>query len=146
MPNVAAALGQGLFLLVPGTLGPGVAAVEALFALAGDVVEVDEALFDAATAVAGCMPGVIAYLVKAFAAAGVAHGLAVDVALQLAVSGMHGAAAIVAHEGDPAAVVAAAATPGGMTAAMVETLEERDVAQTVSDAVDAAVARARTLA
>ena len=146
MPNVAAALGQGLFLLVPGTLGNGVAEVAALFALAGDVVEVDEALFDAATAVAGCMPGVIAYLVRAFAAAGVAHGLAEDVALQLAISGVHGAAAIVAHEGDPAAVVAAAATPGGMTAAMVETLGERDVAQTVNDAVAAAVARARTLA
>ena len=80
MPNVAAALGQGLFLLVPGTLGPGVAAVGALFALAGDVVEVDEALFDAATSVAGCMPGVIAYLVEAFAAAGVARGLSEDVA------------------------------------------------------------------
>ncbi len=146
MPNVAAALGQGLFLLVPGTLGPGVAAVGALFALAGDVVEVDEALFDAATSVAGCMPGVIAYLVEAFAAAGVARGLSEDVALRLAVSGVHGAAAIVAREGEPAAVLAAAATPGGMTAAMVETLAAHDVALAVDDAVAAAIARARTLA
>jgi len=146
MPNVAAALGQGLFLLVPGTLGPGVAAVEALFALAGDVVEVDEALFDAATAVAGCMPGVIAYLVEAFAAAGVARGLPGNVALQLAVSGVHGAAAIVAREGEPAAVLAAAATPGGMTAAMVEALAAHDVALAVDAAVAAAVARAQMLA
>jgi pyrroline-5-carboxylate reductase len=146
MPNVAAALGQGLFMLVPGTLGPDVDEVAGLFALSGDVVEVDEALFDAATAVAGCMPGIIAYLVEAFAAAGVAHGLAEDVAVQLAISGVYGAAAIVAHEGDPAAVVAAAATPGGMTAAMVETLEEREVALTVNDAVAAAIARAKKLA
>lgn len=146
MPNVAAALGQGLFLLVPGTLGPGVTAVGALFALAGDVVEVDEALFDAATSVAGCMPGVIAYLVEAFAAAGVARGLSEDVALRLAVSGVHGAAAIVAREGDPAAVLAAAATPGGMTAAMVETLAAHDVALAVDDAVAAAIARAQMLA
>jgi pyrroline-5-carboxylate reductase len=146
MPNVAAALGQGLFMLVPGTLGEGVAQVEGLFALAGDVVEVEEALFDAATAVAGCMPGIIAHLVAAFAAAGVAHGLAEDVAVQLAISGVYGAAAIVAREGDPATVLAAAATPGGMTAAAVDMLEERGLALTVDHAVAAAVARAKELA
>ena len=146
MPNVAAALGQGLFMLVPGTLGRGVAQVEDLFALAGDVIEIEEALFDAATAVAGCTPGIIAYLVEAFAAAGVAHGLAEDVAVRLAVSGVHGAAAIVARAGDPAAVLAAAATPGGMTAAAVEKLEERELALTVNDAVAAAIARAKELA
>ena len=146
MPNVAAALGLGVFLLVPGTLGPAAVEVEKLFALAGDVVEVDETLFDAATAVAGCMPGMIAYLVEAFAAAGVAHGLAADVALRLAVAGVHGAAAIVAREGDPAAVVAAAATPGGMTAAAVEALEARELPLTVAGAVAAAIARASELA
>ena len=92
------------------------------------------------------MPGVIAYLVEAFAAAGVARGLSEDVARRLAVSGVHGAAAIVAREGEPAAVLAAAATPGGMTAAMVETLAAHDVALAVDDAVAAAIARAGTLA
>ena len=146
MPNVAAALGLGLFLFVPGTLGPGLNEVEDLFALAGDVVEVDEGLFDAATAVAGCMPGIIAYLVEAFATAGVAYGLAEHMAVRLAISGVQGAAAIVAREGDPAAVLAAAATPGGMTAAAVEKLEERELALTVELAVAAAIARATRLA
>ena len=146
MPNVAAALGLGVFLLVSGTLGPGAAAVEDLFALAGDVVAVDEALFDAATAVAGCMPGMIAFIVEAYAAAAVAHGLGEDVAMQLAVSGVHGAAAIVAREGDAAAVIAAAATPGGMTAAAVDTFEKRALALTVDHAVAAAIARAQELA
>lgn len=146
MPNVAAALGLGVFMVVPGTLGPRVVEVEDLFALAGDVVEVDEALFDVATAVAGCMPGIIASLVEAFAAAGVARGIAEEVAVRLAIAGVHGAAAIVAHQGDPAAVVAAAATPGGMTAAAVEKLKERDLTLTVDVAVAAAVARAKELA
>ena len=146
MPNVAAALGLGVFLFVPGTLGPRVVEVDDLFALAGEVVEVDEALFDAATAVAGCMPGIIAQLVEAFAAAGVAHGLAEDVAVRLSIAGVHGAAAIVAREGDPAAVLAAAATPGGMTAAAVEALEERELALAVDTAVAAAIARAKELA
>jgi len=42
--------------------------------------------------------------------------------------------------------VAAAATPGGMTAAAVEKLEERELALTVNMAVAAAIARARELA
>ena len=118
----------------------------ALFALAGAVVEVEESLFDAATAVAGCMPGMIGHLVEAFVAAGVAHGLSRDVAARLAIAGVHGAAAIVAREGDPSAVVAATATPGGMTAAAVEALEERELALTVNVAVAAAIARAKELA
>jgi pyrroline-5-carboxylate reductase len=146
MPNVAAALGLGLFLFVPGTLGCGAVEVRELFALAGEVVDVDEDLFDAATAVAGCMPGIIASFVAAFAAAGVTHGLADDVAERLAISGVHGAAAIVAREGDPAAVLAAAATPGGMTAAAVETLEAHGLAAAVELAVAAAIVRAKKLA
>jgi len=146
MPNVAAALGLGVFLFVPGTLGPGVGEVEDLFALSGEVVEVDEALFDAATAVAGCMPGILAYLVEAFAATGATRGLSHDVAVRLSISGVHGAAAIIAREGDPAAVIAAAATPGGMTAAAVEKLEESGVALAIDVAVAAAVARAQRLA
>jgi pyrroline-5-carboxylate reductase len=145
MPNVAAALGLGVFLLVPGTLEGGRREVDGLFALAGDVVEIDEDLFDAATAVAGCMPGILAHLVTALAAAGVAHGLAEAVALRLAVSGVHGAAAIIAREGDPAAVLAAAATPGGMTAAAVDKLEERELALSVNAAIAAATVRAKEL-
>ena len=91
------------------------------------------------------MPGMIAFIVEAFAAAAVAHGLNEDVAMLLAVSGVHGAAAMVASEGDAAAVIAAAATPGGMTAAAVEMFEERELALTVNQAVAAAVARAQEL-
>ena len=63
MPNVAAALGLGVFLFVPGTLGDQEQTVEALFALAGDVVVLDEVHFDSATAVAAACPGMLAMLV-----------------------------------------------------------------------------------
>jgi pyrroline-5-carboxylate reductase len=146
MPNIAAALGLGTFLFVPGTLGDAREPVERLFALAGEVVELDERHFDAATSVAGCMPGILGRLVVAVVTAGVEHGLEPDVAGRLAVSGVHGAAAIIAREGDPAAVVAATATPGGMTAAAIEALEQREIAAAVHAAVAAATARARELA
>ena len=145
MPNVAAALGLGVFLLVPGSLGERKPEVAALFALAGDVVPIDEGAFDAATAVAGCMPGMLAYLVTAFAAAGRKAGVPADEAVRLAVAGVHGAAALIAREGDPAAVLTAAATPGGMTAAGMDALQDHGVTAAVDAAIAAATARAARL-
>jgi pyrroline-5-carboxylate reductase len=145
MPNVAAALGLGVFLFVPGTLGEQEQTVEQLFALAGDVVVLDEEHFDSATAVAGCMPGMLAMLVRDFARAGERRGLDADVARRLAIAGVHGAAAVIAREGDPEAVIASAATPGGMTAAAIAKLEERELADAVALAVHAAAERAKEL-
>jgi pyrroline-5-carboxylate reductase len=145
MPNVAAALGLGVFLFVPGTLADATDDVVRLFALAGEVVVLDEQFFDSATAVAGCMPGMLAMVVRDFALAGERRGLEPDVARNLAIAGVHGAAAVIAREGDPAAVIAAAATPGGMTAAAIAALEERDVGEAVALAVRAAAERAKEL-
>ena len=58
---------------------------------------------------------------------------------------MHGAAAVIAREGDPEAVIVSAATPGGMTAAAIATLEERGLADAVALAVHAAAERAKEL-
>jgi len=145
MPNVPAALGLGVFLFVPGTLGESRSAVEEVFALCGEVVPLSETDFDSATAVAGCMPGILAVLVGDFARAGVARGLDEDVARRLAVAAVHGAAAVIARDGDPDAVIAAAATPGGMTAAAIAALREREIAETIKLAVRAAAERAKEL-
>jgi pyrroline-5-carboxylate reductase len=145
MPNVAAAMGLGVFLFVPGTLGEYQRPVEELFALAGEVVVLDEEHFDPATAIAGCMPGMLAMLVRDFASAGEKQGLDGDVARRLAIAGVHGAAAVIAREGDPEAVIASAATPGGMTAAAISKLEERELADAVALAVHAAAQRAKEL-
>ena len=101
--------------------------------------------FDSATAVAGCMPGMLAMLVRDFARAAVRRGLDADVARRLAIAGVHGAAAVIAREGDPDAVITSAATPGGMTAAAITAFEERDIAEAVALAVHAAAERAKEL-
>jgi pyrroline-5-carboxylate reductase len=146
VPNVAAALGLGVFLFVPGTLGSSRDAIVGLFAAAGTVVELDEERFDVATAVAGCMPGYIARLAEAFIAAGEAGGLPRATAQELTLAGVRGAAAVVAAAGDPAAVVAAAATPGGMTAAGLAALDAHGIGGAVAAAVRAAAAQATLLA
>jgi len=144
MPNVAAAIGRGVFLFVVGTLSAEQAAtVRALFELAGTVVEVPESLFDAATAVAGCGPGFTALFIEALAEAGVANGIDETMARDLAIAAVAGSADLVAREGDPVAVRTAIATPGGMTAAGVDVLEARGTREAIAEAVAAAIARAR---
>lgn len=145
MPNVAASLGLGVFLFVPGTLDEHRTGIEELFALAGEVVVLDELHFDSATAVAGCMPGILAMLVRDFGRAAERRGLDPDVARRLAIGGVHGAAAVIARAGDPDAVITSAATPGGMTAAAITAFEERDIAEAVALAVHAAAERAKEL-
>jgi pyrroline-5-carboxylate reductase len=146
MPNVAARLGLGVFLFVPGTLGPATEVVHDAFATIGLVAEVEEGLFDVATAVAGCMPGFMARLAAAFTAAGERRGLEPETAARLALAALHGAAAVLADEGDAAALIAAAATPGGMTAAGIAALEAHGLPQAVDAAVGAAAAQAARLA
>ena len=146
MPNVAAALGLGVFLFAPGTLGSARDGVAELFGAAGTVVELEEEWFDLGTAVTGCMPGYVGRLVEAFADAGAARGLQRDAAVRLAAAGMHGAAAYVAAAGDPAAVAAAVGSPGSMTAAGIAALDAHDIRGVVDAAVDAAVTEASRLA
>jgi pyrroline-5-carboxylate reductase len=147
MPNVAAAKGLGVFLFVRGTLTGGqIEAVRMLFSTAGTFFALEEDKFDAATAVAGCMPGMLASLVADFAAAAEALGIEPAAARLLAVEGVHGAAVMIAGSGDPSAVAAATATPGGMTAAAIASLEADGLAGAIQRAVSAATDRAKELA
>ena len=144
MPNVAAAVGRGVFLLASGTLTAAqLDSVRDLFGRAGTVVEIAESLFDQATAISGCGPGFTALFIEALAQAGVAAGLDEGLARELAVAGVAGSAALVARDGDPVAIRTAVATPGGMTAEGVDVLENRGLRATLAAAVAAAVERAR---
>jgi len=146
MPNVAVAVGKGLLLLAPGTLGGGIGEVEGLFGLVGEVVTIDEALFDAATALSGCGPGFAALFLAALEKGGRAAGLAAETAHRLAVGALAGAAALGGPEPDPEAIVRAVCSPGGMTAAGIAVLEAGRVPQSVAAAVLAAVEQASRLA
>ncbi len=146
MPNIAAELGLGVFLFVPGTLGALAETARRALDLIGATVELEEPLFDVGTAISGCMPGFLAAVVEAFADAGRDGGLADETAGRLAVAAVHGAAAVVATVGDPMAVMIATATPGGMTAAGLTRLRDGQLAAAVKEAVEAATARAKELA
>ncbi len=146
MPTVSLAIGVGVAVAVPGTLtADGWAQVQRLFSLGGALVTMEERLFDVATAVSGCMPGMLATIIESFADAAVAQGVDAETARVLAREGVHGAAAVIAQNGDPAAVRTAVATPGGVTAAAVEALEGAGIHDVLREAIDAGTARAKAL-
>jgi pyrroline-5-carboxylate reductase len=145
MPNVAAAVGAGVFLVVEGSLGQSLRHVRTLFSDIGAVVEISEADFDAATALSGCGPGFVALFMEALEGAGVAAGLEPAVARALTIGAFAGAAELVRSGRAPADVRAAICSPGGMTAAGIDSLEQSGVHAAIAAAVDAAVRRAQEL-
>jgi pyrroline-5-carboxylate reductase len=146
MPNVNVALGRGALLFAAGSLGEHAEAVHDVFALVGEVVPIDEDLFNAATAVAGSGPGFVALFIEALETAGVEAGLPALAARTLAQAVFAGTGLLVEEGGDAAAVKRGVCTPGGMTAAGVTALEERAVPAAIAAAVRAAIARAAELA
>ncbi len=108
---------------------------------------VDEAHFDAATALAGSGPAYVFLLVEVLRDAAVTLGLDADEALAMTRGMLDGAARLLAaSDGDPVALRRAVASPGGMTAAAVKVLEDAGLRDTVTAALAAAVTRATELA
>jgi pyrroline-5-carboxylate reductase len=123
------------------------AAAHALFGPLADLIDLEaEDQMDAATAVAGSAPAFIHAFVQALAAAGAAHGLPADSALQLARGALRSAASGVAT-GEPLdALIARIASPGGTTRAGLDAMAGTgDLARAASSAVEAAVNRAKSL-
>lgn len=138
MPNVAVEVRQGLFCAA-GSASDG--AREKL-AVLGQVVEIPEGDFDAATAVMGCSPAYLALAVEAIAEAGAADGLDAQLARDLVVETAVGTAELLRHR-DPAAVREAVASPGGATEAGLEALDREGAREAFEAAVEASLERMR---
>jgi pyrroline-5-carboxylate reductase len=152
MPNTPAAIGRGVSALTANaavTQGA-FALAEALMAAVGQTVRLErEADMDAVTAVSGSGPAYVFLLIEALAAAGVAEGLAPDLAMTLAKATVEGAGRLAAEAAeDPAQLRVNVTSPGGTTAAALSVLmEEGDgLPALMRRAVAAAAARGRELA
>ena len=87
-----------------------------------------------------CTPAFYALVVEALVDAGVAHGLAPDMAATMAVESMAGTAAVLrARDRDTRALRARVTSPGGMTARGLAALERDGVRAAFEDAVAAVV-------
>lgn len=144
MPNIGVELRRGVLMLTAAENASGalVAEVRESLELLGRVVELDDGLFDAATAVMGCAPAYLALVMEAIAEAGAADGLETELAHSLIVDAAAGTAEVLQHH-HPAALREAVASPGGSTEAGLAVLEEEDVSEAFEGAVRASLARMR---
>jgi pyrroline-5-carboxylate reductase len=146
MPNVCSSVGLGSAVVTankPGRMM--LPTVMDIFRHVGDVMELPERLFDAATALHGSGPAYVALFADALIQAGVREGIPRDVARRLVVETIAGTAVLLkdrsAHQ-----VRDEVMTPGGTTAAAFVAMEKAGFVAAVYDGVNAATERARGLA
>jgi pyrroline-5-carboxylate reductase len=148
MPNTPIQVGAGASAIAAGPRAndDDILWTRRLFAAGGLAVVVEEHLMDAVTGLSGSGPAYFFYFVEAMTAAGIAEGLAPDVAADLAVQTCVGAGALLAGAGkSPQDLRAQVTTPGGTTQRAIETLEAAGVKDEIIAAVHAAVLRSREL-
>jgi pyrroline-5-carboxylate reductase len=145
MPNVCASVGLGSAVVTANEPGRAMLpTVMDIFRHVGDVMELPERMFDAATALHGSGPAYVALFADALIQAGVREGIPRDAARRLVVETLAGTAVLLkdrsAHQ-----VRDEVMTPGGTTAAAFVAMEKAGFVAAVYDGVNAATQRARSL-
>lgn len=151
MPNTPAAIGRGITgaFASPAVSPAQRESAHALLASVGEVEWVEsEALIDAVTAVSGSGPAYVFYFVETLTRAGVDAGLPEATAARLARTTVAGAGELLRRSPDvsPAALRENVTSPGGTTAAALQTLMAEDgLGPLLKRAVRAAKRRAEEL-
>jgi pyrroline-5-carboxylate reductase len=146
MPNLGAQLRQAVLCVVyPDEIDAEHRdRVHGLLALLGDVIELDEGLIDAATALMGCAPGYLALLAEVMVDAGRGEGVPEDEAKRMVARAIAATGGLLEFR-DPGELKRAVASPGGMTEAGLEALEQHGFDRAIRAAVGASLERARAL-
>ena len=149
MPNTPALIGQGVTgFFAPDTLPVAdVATATELMQSTGVVLRVDsELMIDAVTAVSGSGPAYVFHWIEAMLAAATDAGFNDADARTLVLGTLKGATALAEASGEPAGVLRERVTSkGGTTAAALNVLNERGVADAMLQAVRAAKRRGAEL-
>lgn len=149
MPNAPMQVGKGAAALARGrhATGEDIEAAKALFETSGVAVEVDEKDLDAVTAVSGSGPAYAFFLAECMVEAGVAEGLAPDLARELAAATVEGAGAFLMRSRETAAELRRRVTShGGTTEAAFRRMDEGGVRSSLVAAIRRAAERSRELA
>ena len=148
MPNVGVKVGAGTLAFAPGRFtNPATQeSVLAVFSQLGEIVPLDERLFDAATALSGSGPAFLGLILEAFEDAGIVSGLTAGDARRLLLSTVAGTVDLLrADELSCSALRRMVTSPGGTAAAGLAEMERHGVRGAVIDGVSAAMRRAGEL-
>jgi pyrroline-5-carboxylate reductase len=117
-----------------------------IFSSIGEVFVVDEAKIDILTGVSGCGPAYVYYLMEAMISGGIQGGLSAEIARDLTVQTVLGAAYMVKATGtEPAILRKNVTSPNGATQAALETMDRFHFTEGVEKAVLRASERANEL-
>jgi pyrroline-5-carboxylate reductase len=144
MPNTPALIGRGAsgFAAAPGATSGDKENTRRLLAAVGVVHEVREDELDAVTGVSGSGPAYVFEFIAAMIEAAKAQGLSDDIAEDLVLETVSGAAEMARSRIDtPENLRIAVTSPGGTTAAGLNVFKEADIRGLVDNVVKAAVAR-----
>lgn len=145
MPNTPSKVGRGVVALAAGTHATDAIMAKAkdIFTASGTVVVVPEDQIDAVSAVSGSGPAYAFYLAEAMAAAGEKLGLDAETSRVLARDTVAGAGALLSEpDADAEALRIAVTSPGGTTAAALETFTAKGLPDVIEAGARAAAARA----
>ncbi|MGZ8756113.1 MAG: pyrroline-5-carboxylate reductase [Acidimicrobiia bacterium] len=148
MPNTPALVDEGITGLAAGRFADedALSRAELMLSAVGQVIQMEESLLDAVTAVSGTGPAYAFLLAEALTEAAIREGLPRQIAERLVHQTIKGAGALLVETGlSPFELRAQVTSPGGTTAAAVHVLEERGFRALVEDAVRAAGERSREL-
>ncbi|WP_230281405.1 pyrroline-5-carboxylate reductase [Croceicoccus sp. Ery15] len=151
MPNTPAAVGKGMMVCCANdaVTGEARAVCETLLSASGSVAFVEEeSLMDAVTGVSGSGPAYVFHFIEAMAEAGVKSGLPEDLAKELAIQTVYGAAVYArSSDEDPGQLRSNVTSPNGTTAAALDVLMGTGrLRALLAEAVEAAAERSRELA
>ena len=148
MPNTPLMVGKGASCYALGSESDETAAAltEKIFAALGRAWRVSEDLLDAVTAISGSGPAYMFEFVEALRLAGVKLGLSDELALELAIQTMVGAAEMLQQDiASPEELRQAVTSPGGTTAAALKIMQEADFRGLVERLTQAACLRSKEL-
>lgn len=148
MPNTPALIGKGVTAL---SFSEGLKEKDKQLALkvfqsVGETIVVDESDLDAVTAVSGSGPAYVFLFIDSLAKAGELIGLEPEVSFKLACETAVGAAELARKSGKTMReLIEQVSSPGGTTVSALSVLKERDFSETIQEAVEAALKRAKEL-
>ncbi len=149
MPNTPTLIGKGMAAISPGEYATSedLGFVRHFLGASGKVVEVEEKLQDAVTATSGSGPAYFFAFVEAMIQGGEQLGLPTEIATELTVQTIIGAAGMLAESGKDAKTLRENVTsPHGTTAAALASFDSADLTQIVRVAMKAAADRSAELA
>jgi len=148
MPNTPCLISEGVTLLCAD--GPASNAAlelsQKVFKSLGEVVVIEENLFDAATSISGCGPAYVFMMIEALSDAGVKVGLPRELATRLAAKTFQGSSQmLIERKEHPAKLKDEVTTPGGITIEALMALEEGKLRIALMKAVVAATEKSRVM-